>query len=82
MKFDYLIVGSGLFGSIFAYEAKTRGKKCLVIDKIILEEIFILKIYKVFKYISMELIYFIPLIKKYGNILINLLNLIGIQIAL
>lgn len=33
MKFDYLIVGSGLFGSIFAYEAKTRGKKCLVIDK-------------------------------------------------
>lgn len=33
MKYDYLIVGSGLFGSIFAYEAKKRGKKCLVIDK-------------------------------------------------
>ncbi len=32
-KYDYLIVGSGLFGSIFAYEAKKRGKKCLVIDK-------------------------------------------------
>lgn len=31
--YDYLIVGSGLFGSIFAYEAKKRGKKCLVIDK-------------------------------------------------
>ena len=31
--FDYLIVGSGLFGSIFAYEATKRGKKCLVIDK-------------------------------------------------
>lgn len=30
---DYLIVGSGLFGSIFAYEANKRGKKCLVIDK-------------------------------------------------
>ncbi|MDR3258879.1 MAG: UDP-galactopyranose mutase [Fusobacteriaceae bacterium] len=33
MKYDYLIVGSGLFGSIFAYEAKRRGKKVLVIDK-------------------------------------------------
>ena len=32
-KYDYLIVGSGLFGSIFAYEANKKGKKCLVIDK-------------------------------------------------
>lgn len=32
-KFDYLIVGPGLFGSVFAYEATQRGKKCLVIDK-------------------------------------------------
>ena len=32
-KYDYLIVGAGLFGSIFAYEAKKRKKKCLVIDK-------------------------------------------------
>lgn len=32
-KYDYLIVGSGLYGSIFAYEANKRGKKCLVIDK-------------------------------------------------
>lgn len=31
--YDYLIVGSGLFGSVFAHEAKKRGKKCLVIDK-------------------------------------------------
>ncbi len=31
--YDYLIVGSGFFGSIFACEAKKRGKKCLVIDK-------------------------------------------------
>lgn len=31
--YDYLIVGSGLFGSVFAYEANKRGKKCLVIDK-------------------------------------------------
>lgn len=33
MKYDYLIVGAGLFGSIFAYEANKRGKNCLVIDK-------------------------------------------------
>lgn len=32
-NYDYLIVGAGLFGSIFAYEANKRGKKCLVIDK-------------------------------------------------
>ena len=32
-KYDYLVVGSGLFGSVFAYEANKRGKKCLVIDK-------------------------------------------------
>lgn len=33
MKYDYLIVGSGLFGAIFAREATKKGKKCLVIEK-------------------------------------------------
>ena len=32
-KYDYLIVGSGLYGATFAYCAKQKGKKCLVIDK-------------------------------------------------
>lgn len=32
-QFDYLIVGAGLFGSVFAHEAKKKGKTCLVIDK-------------------------------------------------
>ncbi len=32
-RYDYLIVGSGLFGSVFAYEAAKRGKSCLVIEK-------------------------------------------------
>lgn len=32
-KYDYLIVGAGLFGAVFAYEANREGKKCLVIDK-------------------------------------------------
>lgn len=33
MKYDYLIVGAGLFGSIFAHEAKKAGKKVVVIDR-------------------------------------------------
>lgn len=33
MKYDFLIVGSGLYGATFAYFAKKAGKKCLVIDK-------------------------------------------------
>ncbi len=32
-KYDYLIVGSGLFGATFAYRAHKAGKSCLVIDK-------------------------------------------------
>ena len=33
MKYDYLIVGSGLYGATFAYKAKQAGRKVLVIDK-------------------------------------------------
>lgn len=33
LKYDYLIVGTGLFGATFAYEMKKAGKKCLLIDK-------------------------------------------------
>ena len=33
MKYDYLVVGSGLYGAVFAKEATDRGKKVLVIDK-------------------------------------------------
>ena len=32
-KYDYLIVGAGLFGAVFAHEAHKAGKKCLVIDR-------------------------------------------------
>lgn len=32
-EYNYLIIGAGIFGSIFAHEANKRGKKCLVIDK-------------------------------------------------
>lgn len=33
MKYDYLVVGAGLYGSVFAHEAATRGKRVLVVDK-------------------------------------------------
>lgn len=33
MHYDYLIVGAGLFGAVFAHEMKQKGKVCLVIDK-------------------------------------------------
>lgn len=33
MKYDYLVVGAGLYGAVFAHEAKKAGKKVLVIDK-------------------------------------------------
>lgn len=33
MKYDYLVVGAGLFGAVFANEMKKAGKKCLVIDR-------------------------------------------------
>ena len=33
MKYDYLVVGAGLFGSVFARERTNDGKKCLVIDR-------------------------------------------------
>ncbi len=33
MTYDYLIVGSGLFGATFAHKATRAGKRCLVVDK-------------------------------------------------
>ena len=33
MKYDYLIVGSGLFGAVFAHEARERGRRCLVLER-------------------------------------------------
>ena len=33
MKYDYLIVGAGLFGAVFAQEAKKKGRKCLIVER-------------------------------------------------
>lgn len=32
-RYDYLVVGAGLFGAVFAHQAKTKGKTCLVVEK-------------------------------------------------
>ena len=32
-QYDYLIVGAGLFGAVFAHEARKAGRRCLVIDR-------------------------------------------------
>ena len=32
-QFDYIIVGSGMFGSVCAHEARLRGRKCLVLER-------------------------------------------------
>lgn len=33
MKYDYLVIGAGLFGAVFAHGATKKGKRCLVIDR-------------------------------------------------
>ena len=33
MQYDYLIVGAGLYGAVFAHELTKKGKRCLVIDR-------------------------------------------------
>ena len=32
-NYDFLIVGAGLFGAVFAHQARLKGKKCLIIEK-------------------------------------------------
>ena len=32
-EYDYIIIGAGLWGSVFAHEATKRGHKCLIVDK-------------------------------------------------
>ena len=75
--YDYLIVGSGLYGAICAYELNKKGYKVLVIDKRnhIAGNIYT-EILKILMFINMARIFFIHQTKKFGNILINSQNLI------
>lgn len=76
--YDYLVVGAGLYGAVFAREAKKAGKSVLVIDKrphaagnVYTEKS------RGFMCISMVRIFFTQTIKPYGNILRSLLILTG-----
>ena len=78
--YDYLIVGAGLSGAIFAHEATKRGKKVKVIDKRDTSvAIFTVKMLKVSTFTSMVLTFSIPQIKKFGIMSTNLLSLITIS---
>ena len=65
--YDYLIVGSGLFGATFAYLARQAGKSCLVsTSAVISEEMGIVRILRVSMFTNMVLISSIQKIGKCG----------------
>lgn len=67
MKYDYLVVGAGLYGSVFAHEAATRGKEFwLSINVRILPEMFIRRTLRESMCTSMVHIFSIPTIKGVG----------------
>ena len=83
MKYDYLIVGAGLFGSVCAHELKKKGKNVLVIDKrehiggnIYTENVHDIQVHKYGAHI------FHTNDKKSGIMLIHLWSLIVSQILL
>lgn len=82
-KYDYLVVGAGLYGAVFAHEAKKAGKSVLVIDKrdniagnVYTEKIEGIHVHKYGAHI------FHTNNKRYGSMSINLLNLIVLQTVL
>ena len=80
-QYDYLIVGSGLYGAVFAQQAVAKGKKVLVIDKRpnIAGNVYTEDMEKSM-YINMEHIFSTQITKKYGIILQSLQSLIDLQI--
>ena len=79
-QYDYLIVGSGLYGAVFAQQATAKGKKVLVIDKRPnIAEMYTQKILRKSMYINMEHISSIQITKKYGIISYSLLSSIDSQ---
>ena len=78
--YDYLVVGSGLYGAIFAHEAKRLGKTVLVVTNgLILQEMSIQKKLRESMCINTVRIFSIHLIRKSGNMLISLRNLTTIS---
>lgn len=81
-KYDYLVVGSGLYGAVFSHEAKKNGKSVLVVDKrdniggnVYTENVKGINVHKYGAHI------FTRIIKMSGTILHNSRNSIGIQTA-
>ena len=73
--YDYLVVGSGLYGAIFAHEARTHGKSVLVVDKRPnMRAISILRTSRVSMFTNTALTFSIPTIKRSGAISHNLQN--------
>lgn len=67
MRYDYLIVGTGLFGAVFAHEAAAAGKNaCALTEESIWEEIFIQRKKKGFRYTNTAPISSIPPTKNMG----------------
>ena len=76
-QYDYLVVGTGLFGAVFAQQAKEKGKKVLVIDKrphiagnIYTKKVEGIDVHEYGAHI------FHTMIEMFGSMLLNLLNLI------
>lgn len=68
-KYDYILVGSGLYAGVFAWYARQKGKSCLVLENgIISVEISAVRMWKVFMCIGMGRIFSIPAIKRYGSL--------------
>mgnify|MGYP001057231928 CR=1 FL=1 len=67
--YDYLIVGAGLFGSVFARQATDAGKKVLVIDARTLQVMFIRRILRISMCTNMVRTFSIQIIKKCGIML-------------
>lgn len=69
MKYDYLIVGAGLFGSVFAYEMKKEVRSAWSLrGEAILQGTYIVKKWKASRYIDMAPIFFTHRMKGYGII--------------
>ena len=81
-KYDYLVVGSGLYGAVFAHEAKKAGKSVLVIDKRpnIAGNVYTEDIEKIHVHKYGAHIFHTNKIRRYGTILQSSLNSIVLQI--
>lgn len=77
MHYDYLVVGTGLFGSVFASEMKKKKKSCLMLEKRnhIGGNVYMKRLLALM-FINMVRIFFIPPIGKYGIMLTSLCGLI------